>query len=107
MTSVRIYQPAKTAMQSGKGKTAKWIIDFGPDRGGYIDGRLGWYGSGDTNTELHLSFATREDAVAYALSQGWSVTAAHVGCDTQTAPVVQKSYSDHFSATRRRFTVPS
>jgi len=29
---VRIYQPAKTAMQSGRGKTQQWLLEFEPAR---------------------------------------------------------------------------
>ncbi len=30
---VRIYQPTKTAMQSGRAKTHKWVVEFEPEGG--------------------------------------------------------------------------
>ncbi len=30
MPSVRIYQPAKSAMQSGRTGTARWLLEYAP-----------------------------------------------------------------------------
>ncbi len=29
--SARIYSPARTAMQSGKAKTGRWVLEFEPE----------------------------------------------------------------------------
>jgi len=66
MSGARIYQPAKTAMQSGRGNTRKWLLEFESGSPQKIDALMGWAGSGDTLGQVHMKFATKEDAVAFA-----------------------------------------
>ena len=54
MKKAKIYIPNKSAMQSGFGKTDKWIIEFetnDPTK----NPLMGWESSNDTYTELKLS----------------------------------------------------
>ena len=39
--TVRIYQPTKTAMQSGKAKTKRWVLEHAAVAGTIIGARLG------------------------------------------------------------------
>src|SRR3954447_24934475 len=64
--SARIYQPPKTAMQSGRGKAHEWVLEFVTDAPTRPDPLMGWIGGADTQTQVRLNFATREEAVAYA-----------------------------------------
>ena len=66
----RIYQPTKTAMQSGQGNTKKWLLEYEPGEKKVNDPLMGWIGSGDMNGQLRLKFATKEEAVAYAERHG-------------------------------------
>lgn len=66
----RIYQPAKTAMQSGVGKTKVWVLEFAPASERQIDPLMGWTSSADTQTQVRLRFDSREAAVAYAAAKG-------------------------------------
>lgn len=66
----RIYQPAKTAMQSGRGKTKLWVLEFEPARPREIDPLMGWTSSGDMNTQVILRFESEQAAVAYAEKNG-------------------------------------
>jgi hypothetical protein len=68
--SARIYSPAKTAMQSGKGKTGRWILDFDPETPRRIDPLMGYTTSSDMRSQIRLSFDTKEEAVAYAEKHG-------------------------------------
>ncbi|PSM17079.1 ETC complex I subunit [Nitratireductor sp. StC3] len=68
--SARIYSPAKTAMQSGKAKTGRWILEFEPEKPRKIDPLMGYTSSADMKSQIKLSFETREEAVAYAKKQG-------------------------------------
>ena len=71
MTQARIYKPSKTAMQSGKGKTNSWVLEFIPENTRTIDPVMGWTGSSDMkSTEIKLKFSSKEDAVGYAKSKG-------------------------------------
>jgi hypothetical protein len=62
----RIYQPAKTAMQSGTANTRQWLLEFEPESGKQIDSLMGWVGSSDTRGQLRMKFASVEDAKSYA-----------------------------------------
>ena len=65
----RIFQPPKSAMQSGRAPQ-EWVITFGSDTPERADPLMGWIGGGDTQTQVRLSFPTKEDAIAYADRNG-------------------------------------
>lgn len=65
----RIYQPARTAMQSGQSKSY-WVLDFAPEERQRIDPLMGWTGSGDMNGQVRIRFESKEAAVAYAERNG-------------------------------------
>ena len=52
----RIYQPARTAMQSGTAKTHDWVLEYVPASSRQIDPLMGWTSSNDMNS--HYSVAT-------------------------------------------------
>ncbi len=90
--AVRIYRPARNAMQSGKGNTDDWIVEHEETAPRTADPLMGWTSSGDTHQQLRLSFPTRAEAVAYAEREGLAYTVA-------PEPPVRphkKSYSDNF-----------
>lgn len=62
----RIYRPAKTAMQSGTARSRDWLLEFEPSEKREVEPLMGWTSTGDTRTQLRLSFETKEEAVAYA-----------------------------------------
>ncbi len=62
----RIFQPPKTAMQSGWAKTHEWVLEFLPMTSRQPDALMGWSGGGDTQTQVKLTFETRDEAIAYA-----------------------------------------
>ena len=68
--SARIYQPARTAMQSGMAKTAGWVLEFTPEAGPQIDPLMGWTSSGDMQSQVRLTFDSREAAEDYARERG-------------------------------------
>jgi hypothetical protein len=94
----RIYQPAKTAMQSGRAKTAKWVLEFEPSAQKAHDPLMGWTSSGDTRQQLKLEFPTREAAIAYASVRG----IAHTVQEPHDRTVRPKSYAANFAWTRVR-----
>ncbi|BCW89359.1 hypothetical protein sos41_25200 [Alphaproteobacteria bacterium SO-S41] len=61
----RIYQPAKTAMQSGQAKSV-WLLEFEPAEKRVVEPLMGWTSSGDTRQQLRLTFDTKDEAIAYA-----------------------------------------
>ncbi|TYC50417.1 ETC complex I subunit [Rhodobacterales bacterium] len=62
----RIYRPAKTAMQSGKAKTHRWVLDFEPEVAKSVEPLMGYTSSSDMKQQVRLYFDTQEEAVAYA-----------------------------------------
>ena len=68
--SARIYSPAKTAMQSGKAKVGRWILDFDQESPRKIDPLMGYTTSDDMKSQIRLTFETKEEAVAYAEKHG-------------------------------------
>ncbi len=66
----RIYKPAKTAMQSGTAKTQDWVLEFAPEQARQIDPLMGWTSSADTQTQVKMTFDSKDAAEAYAKSKG-------------------------------------
>lgn len=62
----RIYQPSRTAMQSGTAKTRTWLLEFAPAAARALDPLMGWTSSDDTQSQVRLAFETREAAEDYA-----------------------------------------
>ena len=65
MKKAKIYIPTKSAMQSGLGKSDKWILEFKTKDPGK-NPLMGWESSTDTLSELKLEFSTKELAINYA-----------------------------------------
>ena len=95
--TARIYQPAKTAMQSGQAKTKDWVVDYEPEEPRVVESLMGWTSSGDMKSQLRLRFATKEEAVAYCERHGIPYQIA----EAKKLPRHGMSYADNFSPTRR------
>jgi hypothetical protein len=90
----RIYQQAKSAMQSGRSGKAGWVLSFVPNEAQRADQLVGWYGSADTAKQVTLHFETREQAIAYAEAQGLRYEAEALA---KTAGAIKpKVYADNF-----------
>uniref|UniRef100_UPI003BAA9AFD ETC complex I subunit n=1 Tax=Stappia sp. TaxID=1870903 RepID=UPI003BAA9AFD len=88
----RIYSPAKTATQSGRGKTHDWVLEYVPEAPCSIEPLMGYTSSSDMKQQIRLRFATREEAVAYAERNGIAYRV-----ETQNERRVPKiAYSDNF-----------
>ena len=71
MSTARIYQRPKNAMQSGRARTEQWLLEFAPAEAKQPDPLTGWAGSGDTREQVRLSFPSAEAAIAYCEAQGF------------------------------------
>jgi len=96
MPEVRIYQPAKTAMQSGRANTRQWVLEFDPSAPKAPDPLMGWIGSPDTNGQLRLSFDSKEEAIAFAKKNGLPYRVF----EPKERRIRPKSYAENFSFTR-------
>ena len=90
---VRIYRPAKSAMQSGRANSRRWLLEFEPQAPKEIDNLMGWIGSGDTLNQVRRRFATKEEAIAYAKREGLDY---RVFEDCSNREIKPKSYADNF-----------
>ena len=97
MTSqVRIYRQAKTAMQSGRANTDRWVVEFEPESRREVEPLMGWTSSADTRSQLRLRFDSREEAVAYARKHGFMYTLE----EPRERRVQPKAYADNFRVDR-------
>ena len=95
----KIYQPARSAMQSGQAKTRDWVLEFVPADARWIEPLMGWTGSDDMNSQVQLSFPTREEAIAYAERHG---IAYEVFEPKRRGHILrQNGYGDNFATGRR------
>ena len=95
----RIYQPARTATQSGSAKTHGWRLDFAPASPRKVDPLMGWTSSSDTQTQVRLDFDTREAAEAYAREHGIDYV---VETPKPRKPNIRpKGYGENFATDRR------
>jgi len=88
----RIYQRPKNAMQSGKALLDEWLLEFAPAEARRPDPLMGWAGSGDTQSQVTLKFASRDEALAYAQRHGISAT-VHA---TPPRRLKLQAYADNF-----------
>ena len=90
--SATIYQRPKNAMQSGRALLGEWLLDFTPAEARRPDPLMGWAGSGDTQAQVSLKFASCAEAQAYAEKHG--ITAAiHA---TPPRRLKLQTYADNF-----------
>lgn len=93
MQSLRIFRPAKNAMQSGRANTRHWVVEFEPADAKRPDPLMGWAGSGDTRSQVRLRFASEAEAVAFAERQGLAYTLIDPPARARPGP---KVYADNF-----------
>ena len=67
----RIFVPARNNMQSGVNNTKKWKMEFDA-RERWENPLVGWVSTADPLSNLVLTFSTKEDAIAFAETNGWS-----------------------------------
>ena len=98
MTTVRIYQPAQTATQSGKAKIKNWVVEFETQNALQIDPLMGWVSSIDTQNQIHLFFPSLEKAIDFAKEKKLTY---HVFNPTQVNDP-PKNYATNFTCSRMR-----
>lgn len=92
VTNARIYKPAKSAMQSGRGRTKAWVLEYEPATPRRPEPLMGWISSGDTLNQIKLSFESKEEAIAFAERKGLS----YIVLTEQVRRVTPRNYSDNF-----------
>ncbi|XP_032829779.1 NADH dehydrogenase [ubiquinone] iron-sulfur protein 4, mitochondrial [Petromyzon marinus] len=93
---VRIFVPARNAMQSGTNNTRKWKLEF-DTRERWENPLMGWSSSGDPLSNVLLSFSSKEEAIDFADKNGWSYEVE----EKRTPKPRSKSYGANFSWSKR------
>ncbi|MCY4550879.1 MAG: ETC complex I subunit [Defluviicoccus sp.] len=92
MSDVKIHRPAKTATQSGRARSARWVLEFSTALAQRRDSLMGWAGCGDTRRQVRLEFDSEDDAVAFARRNGLTYEVE----PARERRVRPKSYADNF-----------
>ena len=92
MTVARIVEEQRRTTQSGKARAGRWTLEFERKEALKPDPLTGWSGSGDTDTQVRLSFESQDEALAYAATKGLEI---HL---VPAPPVALKlqAYADNF-----------
>jgi len=98
MALARIYRPSKTAMQSGRAQTRKWLLEYEPATRRTPDPLMGWSSAQDTLNQVRMRFLTLDEAVAFAKKLGLDYTII----EPQARTPKMKSYADNFRYDRIR-----
>ena len=78
-------------MQSGLGKTDKWVLEF-ETKDPIKNPLMGWESSLDTLTEIKLEFSTKDLAINYAKKKKIDYEII----EPKKRKTVKKSYADNF-----------
>ena len=92
MKKAKIYIPNKNPMQSGLGKTDKWILEF-ETKDPTKNPLMGWESSSDTLTEVKLEFSSKELAMNYAKKNNIDFEII----EPNKRKITIKSYADNFT----------
>ncbi|EDO31162.1 predicted protein [Nematostella vectensis] len=90
--TVRIFKPARNAMQSGTQSFQSWRLEFDTMER-WENPLMGWASTGDPLSNTSLEFGSKEEAIIYAEKQGFNyeVDEAHEKI------IRHKSYGANFS----------
>lgn len=95
----KIYQPARNAMTSGQAKTKNWVLEYTPAQRRSIDPLMGWTSSGDMDSQVRLTFASKDDAIEYAREHGLAFTVSEP--HKRKLNVRPGGYGENFATNRR------
>jgi len=91
MKKAKIYIPNKNPMQSGNGKTDKWVLEY-ETINPTSNPLMGWESSNDTYTELKIEFSSKDLAINYAKKKKIDFEII----EPKKRRIVKKSYADNF-----------
>ena len=91
MKKAKIYIPNKSPMQSGLGKSNKWILEF-ETKDPTKNPLMGWESSSDTLSELRLEFSNKDLAINYAKK----MKIEYELIEPKKRKILKKSYANNF-----------
>ncbi len=91
---VKISRPTKSAMQSGKRNTKKWLVTPIEEANiRSVNTVTGWVSASDTSSQFRFEFASKEEAIKFAQSRNFVFEIE----EPKVASVKQKSYAGNFT----------
>ena len=78
-------------MQSGLGKSVKWILEF-ETKDPTKNPLMGWESSSDTLSQLKLEFSSKDNAINYAKKKKIDFEII----EPKKRKIMKKSYADNF-----------
>ena len=84
-------------MQSGRGRTKRWVLEFEPESGRQVEPLMGWTSSRDTRAQTRLWFDSKQEALAYAERHGYM----YVLEEPRERKIKPKAYADNFRSDRQ------
>ena len=69
---VRIFKPARNAMQSGRaGRSEKWMLEGQAATPRVPEHLMGWISADDTHDQIRMTFDCKQAAITFAETKGW------------------------------------
>ena len=96
MRVAKIYKPAKTAMQSGRGKTKSWVLEHPRASKVVPEPLMGWQASADTAQQVKLYFESSNAAISYCRTHNLAFEVVK----PKQRRVRRKAYADNFAFDR-------
>ena len=95
--TIKIYKPTKTAMQSGFGKTKKWLAEYISSETTVKDNLMGWNSSSDTKSQIKIFFDTKEQAIEWAKKNRYQFYIE----ESKVRKIKIKSYASNFDINKK------
>ena len=91
----RIFQPAKSAMQSGKKNTKKWLmLPIENESIRSVNPLTGWISTDDTSSQFRFEFSSKDSAIEFAKKSGFEF----VVVEPKASSIKPKSYASNFTS---------
>lgn len=95
--TIKIYKPSKTAMQSGNGKSKKWLAEYISEVETSKDNLMGWNSSADTKSQIKIFFDTKDQAVEWAKNNDYQYFIE----EPRKRKIKIKSYASNFDINKK------
>jgi len=95
--TIKIYVPAKTSMQSGRGKSKKWLAEYVSNSEKVKDTLMGWNSSLDTKSQIRLFFDTKDQAIEWAKKNNYQYFVQ----EAKRKKIKPKNYASNFDINRK------
>lgn len=91
---VKIFRPTKSAMQSGKRNTKKWLMEPVEEKNiRSINPVTGWVSASNTSSQLGFVFESKEEAIKFAEKSEFEYEVE----EPKKMLVTKKSYAANFT----------